>query len=82
MTLVNLSTIFVKPDYKTMVEESMSFDINEELRKYIEEKLGTSQYIKSADYSSLNGMRDGKLPKKRDYRNVQPKTRQLPPKRF
>jgi len=82
MTLVNLSTVFVKPDFKTMVEECMSFDITDELRKYIEEKLGRSQYIKSADYSSLNGLRENKLPEKRDYRNLTPRTRQLPPKRF
>ena len=82
MTLVNLSTVFVKPDFKTMVEEMLSFDVTDELRRYIEEKLGNSQYIKSADYSSLSGLREGKLPQKRDYRNVQPRTRQLPPKRF
>lgn len=82
MSLVNLSTVFVKPDFKTMVEEFMSFDITDDLRKYIEEKLGMGQYTKSADYSSLSGLRENKLPMKRDYRNVQPRTRQLPPKRF
>lgn len=82
MTLVNLSTVFVKPDYKTMVEEMLSFDVPEETRKLIEEKLGKSQYVKSADYSALSKLRNGTLPKKRDFTNIQPRNRNLPPKKF
>lgn len=82
MTLVNMSTVFVKPDYKTMVEEMISFDVPEDLRRLIEDKLGKSQYTKSADYSSLKNLRNGSLPQKRDYKNVQPRNRNLPPKKF
>lgn len=79
MTLVNLSTVFAKSEFKSLVEDFMSNNIPEWQRKKIEEMLDLNQYSNTADYSSLKGLRSGKLPTKRNL--PMPKNRQLPPRR-
>ena len=74
MTLVNLSTVFAKSEFKSLIEDFMNNDIPEWQRKKIEELLDLNQYASTADYSALKGLRSGKLPVARN--------RQLPPKRF
>lgn len=72
MTIVNLAKFFGSVDYKNMIETYMSYDLEERIRVMIEKKMDEAEYTESADYSSLNSLRNKALPSKRGLKDLPP----------
>lgn len=72
MTVINMAKFFGTIDFKNMVENYMSYELEERIRLMIEKKIEEIEYKQSADYSSLNAIRQNQLPTKRDYKSLPP----------
>jgi len=57
MTIVNATSIFVKNEFKEMVEDYMEKDISVDMKNYINDCLKKSDYFEAVDYTQLLDVR-------------------------